>query len=405
LRGKLNHLMEHPETAAVHAGTFTVPQNVPASPPLYQAAAYRFKTLDEVEAVYDSSMPGIIYGRYGGPNGAQFADAIATLEGAELAVAAASGMAAIDAALTTNVPHGASIVATRDIYGGTFDLLKHEYGAGRANVVYVDTTNLEQTAAALEQLKPRVLYTEALTNPLVHVPNLPELAKLAHLHNALLVVDATFASPVLIQPILHGTDIVIHSVTKYIGGHGDVGAGVLAGRADLIGRAQSYLIRTGATIPHFESWLALRGLRTLALRMAQHSKNANAIAAFLAAQPDVLRVHHPSQPSHPQHDLANTLYPHGFGGMLSFDIAGGRDAVDLFLRGLKRIEMVHSLGEIGTTISYSAVSSHRNVPADVRAELGVTDGTLRISAGIEHADDIIADLKGAFAGLSSRVHA
>lgn len=396
---------EHPETAAVHAGVFIAPHNQPAAPPLFQAAAYRFADLDEVEAVYGGAKPGAIYGRYGGPNGGQFASAVATLEGAPAATGAASGMAAIDAALATTLEPGDTIVATRDIYGGTYELFEHEYNRGRARVVYVDTSDLTATEAALREYRPRVLYIEALTNPLMRVADIPALAELAHAQGALLIVDATFASPVLITPYRMGADVVVHSVTKYIGGHGDVGAGVLSASAAIVERAQAYLVRTGAMIPHFEAWLALRGLRTLALRMRQHSANAAAIAAYLRGQGAVSRVHHPSLSDHPHHALAQSLYPAGLGGMLSFDIHGGRPAVDRFLRGLHTIAIVHSLGEVGTTIGYSAAASHRAVPADVRAALGVTDGTLRLSAGIEHGDDIIADLAHAFAGLSANVHA
>ena len=389
----------HPDTLAVHAGHFVTPVNQGASPPLYQAAAYRFRDLAEVEAVYDSSVPGAIYGRYGGPNGAQFAAAIAEIECAEAAVASSNGMSAIDAVLACYVPHGGAVVATRDIYGGTYELLMHQFAAPRAHVRFVDQSNMREVEAALRETKTSILYVEALTNPLMRIADFAALSALTKRLDILFVVDATFASPVLIQPLTHGADIVIHSVTKYIGGHGDVGAGVIASTHKLIEPIQQQLIRTGATIGHFDAWLATRGLRTLGLRMQRHSENAVRVAAYLAETQNVVRVHHPSLPTHPEYRLAPTLYPHGTGGMLAFDIAGGRDAVDRFLRGLKRIEIVHSLGEVATTIGYSAVSSHRALPADVREELGVTEGTLRLSVGIEHVDDIIADLAGAFARL------
>jgi methionine-gamma-lyase len=238
----------------------------------------------------------------------------------------------------------------------------------------------------------------------MHVADLSTLVALAREAGAITVVDATFATPILVRPCSLGADLV-HSVGKYIGGHGDVGAGVLSGAAALVEPARRYLVRTGATIPHFEAWLALRGLRTLALRMARHSSNASAVAAYLTSQPRVEPVHHPSLEGHPQHELAKRLYPGGTGGIVAFDLSGGRPAVDRFLRGLRTVAIVHSLGEVATTISYPAVSSHRPLPAATRAALGVGGGTLRLSVGIEDPADIIADLAGAFAGLQEHVSA
>jgi cystathionine beta-lyase/cystathionine gamma-synthase len=390
-----------PDTAAVRSGTFSIPVNSASSPPLYQASSYEFADLDEVAAIYGGERPGRIYGRYGGPNGAYFESAIAELEGAEEAAGAASGMAAIDAALKTNLAAGEAIVATSELYGGTFALLENDYQKRGIRVAYVDQSSLDAVRAALEIERPRILYLEALTNPLMRIADLPALCALAREYGALSVVDATFASPVLIQPLAHGADLVVHSAGKYLGGHGDVGAGVLSGRAGLVEPARAALIRSGATIPHFEAWLALRGVRTLALRMARHSMNAVAVAAALAADRAVKAVHHPSRPEHPQHALAERLYPRGTGGIVAFDLRGGAEAVDRFLRGLRTIPIVHSLGEVATTISYPAVSSHRALPPEVRRRIGVGEGTLRISVGIEDQADLVAEIEGALAGLSA----
>jgi cystathionine beta-lyase/cystathionine gamma-synthase len=394
-----------PATAAVHAGRLELPLNPASSPPLFQASSYEFADLDDVEAIYAGTRSGRIYGRYGGPNGSAFESAVATLEGAEDAVGAAAGMSAIDASLQTSVAPGGTILATREIYGGTFALLENDYRNSGFRVVYVDQSNLAAVEAALVRESPAVLYVEALTNPLVGVADLPSLAALAARFGTALIVDATFASPALVRPLALGADLVVHSVGKYLGGHGDVGAGVVAGSRERIAAVRGYLVRRGATIPHFEAWLALRGLRTLALRMERHSANARAVAAFLARQQPVARVHHPSLPRHPQHDLAERLYPRGTGGIVAFDLAGGAPAVDAFLRGLRMIAIVHSLGEVATTIAYPAVSSHRPLPADVRRSLGVGDGTLRISVGIEAPEDILADLVRAFAGLAAGTQA
>jgi cystathionine gamma-synthase len=398
----------HIDTAAVHAGALAVPQNRASSPPLFQASSYEFEDLDEVEAIYGGTRAGAIYGRYGGPNARGFESALAELEGAEAAVGAAAGMSAIDATLAPNLEPGDAVLATRDVYGGTYVLLEKNYRNRGYRVSYVDQHDHAAVAAALERERPRILYVEALTNPLLGVADIPALATLAHGAEALLVVDATFATPVCVRPLELGADLVVHSVGKYLAGHGDVGAGVLAGRDDLVREGRAYLVRSGATMPHFEAWLALRGLRTLALRMERHATNAAAVAAFLAAAPGVGFVYHPSLAGHPQHELAARLYPHGTGGIVAFDLAGGYPAVTRFLSGLQTIAIVHSLGEVATTISYPAAASHRPFSTEERRALGIGEGTLRLSIGIEHRDDILADLARGCAsagGLAQRVRA
>jgi len=395
----------HIETAAVRAGALAIPVNGASSPPLFQASSYEFDDLDDVEAIYSGGRPGRIYGRYGGPNGAQFEAAMAELEGAEDAVGSAAGMSAIGAAVGVCTSRSGTILATREIYGGTYDLFENDFKQRGFSVEYVDQADLEAVRLALERLAPKVLYLEALTNPLVRVADLPALAALGRAAGAKVIVDATFASPALIRPLDYGVDLVVHSVGKYLGGHADVGAGILAGSGELVALARASLVRSGASIPHFEAWLALRGLRTLALRMERHSENARAIAARLGTAAGVARVHHPSLAGHPEYDLARRLYPRGTGGILAFDLAGDASEVDRFLRGLQMISIVHSLGEVQTTISYPAVSSHRALPPETRRAFGISESTLRLSVGIEHADDIAADLQQALAGLGQRVRA
>jgi cystathionine beta-lyase/cystathionine gamma-synthase len=387
----------HVDTAAVHAGAFHLPANRSSSPPLFAASSYVFRDLEEMEAIYGGRQSGAIYGRYGGPNGMQLAAAVAELEGAEAAVATASGMAAIDAAWGPILAVGDRIVASTELYGGSYALLENDYRDRGVDVVFVPQGNLEALRRAVAERAPRIVHVETLTNPLVHVTDLEAVADIAHRAGALCTVDATFTTPVLGRPLAHGADLVVHSVGKYIGGHADVGCGVVAGRRDLIAAAEHWVIRRGAPASHFDAWLALRGLRTLALRMVRHSENAVAVAAALDRRPEVAAVHHPSLPSHPQHELARRLYPRGAGGMLAFDLRGGGPAVERFLRSLRRIQIVHSLGEIATTISHSVRSSHRMLSREQREALGVGEGTLRLSCGIEDARDIIADLENALA--------
>ncbi len=393
------------DTLAVHAGTFPLIANTPSSPALYQASSYEFDDLNEVEAIYAGSRPGAIYGRYGGPNGLHFESAIAELENAEVAVGAASGMAAINAALASTLASGMPVICATGLYGGTTSLLENDFQQHGHETVSVEISDTDAVHSALARSGSTVLYVEALSNPLVRVADIPTLSEIAHSHGARLLVDATFASPALARPLNMGADIVIHSVGKYLAGHGDVGAGVCAGRRELMDPLRAWLVRNGATIPHFEAWLALRGLRTLGLRMARHAENARRVAEFLVHSPAVAKVHHPSLAGHPEHALAERLYPAGTGGIVAFDLYGGRPEVAAVLERLRTIAIVHSLGEVASTISYSAVSSHRPLSPERRAALGVTDATLRLSCGIEDAHDIIADLEQAFAGLSARIPA
>ena len=278
----------HIETAAVRAGAFAVPVNAASSPPLFQASSYEFDDLEDVGAIYSGDRPGRIYGRYGGPNGAQFEAAIAELEGAEAAVGSAAGMSAIAAAVGVCAGRTGPILATREIYGGTYDLFENDFKQRGFSIEYVDQADLGAVRSALERLEPRVLYLEALTNPLVRVADLPALAALGHAAGAKVVVDATFASPALIRPLDHGVDLVVHSVGKYLGGHADVGAGILAGSAELVGLARATLVRGGATIPHFEAWLALRGFRqTLARSRPRSAKPPALRACTIPRSPDI----------------------------------------------------------------------------------------------------------------------
>ncbi len=372
---------------------------------MYAASSYVFRDLDEMEAIYAGEQKGAIYGRYGGPNAEQFAQAIAELEHAEAAVATASGVAAIDAAWGPLVRAGDRIVASAELYGGTYDLLEKDYRQRGVEVDFVPQGDLEALKTALAARPTRIVHVETLTNPLIKVTDLEAVTRLAHAAEAICTVDATFTTPILGRPIELGADLVLHSVGKYIGGHADVGCGVLSGRRDLIAPAQAWVVRRGAPISHFDAWLALRGLRTLALRMARHSENAQAVAAFLARHDAIAAVYHPSLPTHPQHELAQRLYPRGTGGMLTFDVRGGKQMVDAFLRALRRVQIVHSLGEVATTISYSVRSSHRMLSEQQRNELGVSESTLRLSCGIEDARDITNDLEKALAeaGSAARV--
>lgn len=384
------------DALCVHAGeTPTGLATPPVAPPLYAASAFHTPRLADLEAALSGEdEQRFLYARLGHPNARAFADAVAALEGAEAGVAAASGMAAIAAALRATLTRGDRVVTTGALYGNThklLDLLAEERGV-----------RVEHRAPADEGPLPadtRLLFTEAIANPSLLVPDLPSLAERARDVGAALYVDATFATPILCRPLHLGADLVLHSATKYLGGHGDLMLGVAAGRKETIEGLRAGLALQGAQASPFAAWLALRGLRTLHLRMPRHAANARAAAAWLAARPEVARVWHPSLPDHPSHAVARRLLPAGEGGIVTFTLPGGLPDVERFLSGLRRIRLVASLADVSSTVSVPVTSSHRDLAPERRAEMGIEDGTIRLSCGLEAAEDIVADLARGLAAL------
>ncbi len=392
-------------TQAVHAGERGPrPDFTPVSTPIYPSVGYLYDDLDDLDAVFAGTRAGYVYPRYGSPTVSAFERAVAALEGAEDAVAFASGMAALYAALLgAGVQAGTAVVAAADLYGATYALLDRVCTASGVGVHFVDVTNLAQVEQAVVEARPVALLCEIISNPLLKVADVPTLAKVAHAAGAALIVDNTFATPYLFCPLAHGADYVVHSATKYLGGHGDVLAGVVACSArrghDL--RERQKLL--GANLGPQEAWLALRGLKTLPLRMRQHCANAQAVAEWLTEQPAVARVHYPGLPTHPQHELAARLFAgRGFGGMLSFDLRdAGQAEVFRFMEALELVLPATTLGDVYSLTLYPAHSSHRYVAPQVRAALGIGDGLVRLSVGIEEAGDIIADLAQALGAIQA----
>ena len=383
-------------TQAVHAGERGPrPDFDPVSTPIYPSVGYLYDEMDDLDGVFSGQREGYVYLRYGSPTVAAFEQAVAILEGAEDAVAFASGMAAIHVALLgAGLRSGAAVVSAANVYGATYALLDKVFVAQGVRVRFVDITDLGQVAAAVAAERPTALLCEVVSNPLLKVADVPALAEIAHAAGAALLVDNTFASPYLFRPLEHGADYVLHSATKYLGGHGDLMAGVVACSAargrDL--REQQKLL--GANLGPQEAWLALRGLKTLPLRMRQHCANAQAVAEWLAGHPAISRVNYPGLPDHPQHDLAARLFGgRGFGGMVSFDLRGATQVqVFKFMEALELILPATTLGDVYSLTLYPAHSSHRYVTPEVRAALGIGDGLVRLSVGIEDPADIIADL-------------
>lgn len=369
-------------------------------PPLVHSVAFDYASAAEQDAVFASERPGYVYGRYGTPTTAALETALAELEGTEAAVAFVSGMSAIHAYVTgCALRDGGRVVAQEDVYGqvrALFERLGREQGA---DITFVDPTDHAAVARALDGAPTRVLYVEAIANPLLRVTDIAALAKLAHDRGAALAVDATFASPVLARPRELGADVVIHSLTKYLNGHGDAMGGVVAGSADVAREMRDRAILDGAYLPPHEAWLILRGLRTVALRVRRQSETALAVAQHLEKHPQVARVHYPGLPSHPQHDLATRQFGGLYGGTVSFVLrADTREAAFRFLDSLELIASATTLGDLYSEVLYPAISSHRRIAPEERQRLGITDGFVRLSCGIEDAEDLIADLDRALEG-------
>ncbi len=338
------------QTRAVHAGERTpAPDYTPVATPIWPAVGYLYESMNDIDAVFAGSKQGYVYLRYASPTVSAFEAAVASLEGAEAAQAYSSGMAAIHASLlAAGVKAGTSVVAALDLYGATFTLLRSLFASLGASVRMVDVSNLEEVKAALKETSPVVLLAETISNPLLKVADVPALADLAHGHGAALLVDNTFASPYLFNPLKQGADYAIHSATKYLSGHGDVLAGVVATSAENKNKLYELNKLIGGVLGPFEAWLALRGLKTLPLRVAQQCRNAEKIAEWLHSHPRISKVNYPGLPDHQQHDLAERLFEgKGNGGVLSFEIKDAdKTTVFRFMESLNVCLPATTLGDI-----------------------------------------------------------
>jgi cystathionine beta-lyase/cystathionine gamma-synthase len=390
-------------TRAVHAGERVPrPDFTPVATPIHPTVGYLYDSIDDLDAVFATTREGYVYPRYGSPTVAAFEAAVADLEGGGAAQAFASGMGAIHASLlAAGVRAGARVVAAPDLYGATYTLLNRLFAELGATVRFVDVSDPTAVEMALAEARPVALLVETISNPLLKVADLPVLADLAHRYDAQMLVDSTFASPYLCNPLAYGADYVIHSVTKYIGGHGDVMAGVVVTSAE--NRRQLFELNklVGGVLGPFDAWLALRGVKTLPLRVRQQCDNAARVAQWLSGHPKIARLNYPGLASHPQHELTRRLMKgRGFGGMLSFEIADAdQKTIFRFMEALELCLPATTLGDVYTLVLYPAMSSHRSLSMEERARVGIGDGLVRLSAGIEDADDIIADLDQALAAV------
>ena len=387
----------NPATQAVWAGEERYLLDRATQVPVVHSVAFGYEDIEEWQSVALGEEPGHIYGRNTNPTVAVFEEKLRILEDAEAATSAATGMAAISNSLHALLAPGKRVVSVKDTYGGTSEIFTSFLPAFDVDVALVDTTDFDaieaEVAAGCD-----VLYLETPTNPTLKILDLERLTEAGHAAGALVMVDNTFATPINQRPLALGADLVLHSATKYLGGHADALGGVVAGRADLVQQIYHYREINGATLDPMAAYLLLRGMKTLPLRIERQTANAAAVAEYLEGHDRVERVNYPGLASHPQHELAARQMS-GFGGMLSFAVDGGLEAVKRFLPGLRLAHRAANLGSVETTVGPPATTSHVEVSAEGRAALGIPEGLVRYSAGIEHVDDLLADLDAALAIL------
>jgi cystathionine beta-lyase/cystathionine gamma-synthase len=364
----------------------------PLVTPIYQSSVYTLPDLDALDAIMNDGEPGFIYARDAHPNAKQLGQLLAQAESAAWGVVTGSGMAAISAIVLATVQQGQRILASNRLYGRTAQLFDKELSRYGVATDFVDCNDLAAVEAALQK-KTRLVFVETMSNPLVRVVDLAALAKLAHAHGALFVVDNTFATPVLARPMETGADFVMESLTKMIAGHSDVTLGAVVGNdADMLPGINTTVSIWGLASNPFDCWLAERGLATLDLRMRAASANAAALADWLAAQGGITCVWYPARHDHPDHELAPRVLAGGFGHMLCFELAGGRDAVNRFMHAAPGIPFSPSLGHSTTTVSHPATTSHRYTSPAEKKRQGITDGLVRVSVGVEPLERIQAEM-------------
>jgi cystathionine gamma-lyase/cystathionine beta-lyase/cystathionine gamma-lyase/homocysteine desulfhydrase len=375
-------------TDAIHVGQEPDPATGAIIVPIYQTSTYVQEELGKNK--------GYEYARTSNPTRSALERNLACLEGGRYAYAFASGMAAINA-LMTLMKSGDHVLASHNLYGGSFRLFERVLKDFGLTFSYANTSRLEEVESAIRP-NTRVLYVETPTNPVMEITDIAAAAALAHNRGLLLAVDNTFMSPYFQRPLELGADLVLHSTTKYLNGHSDgVGGAIILNDAALAGRLKFLQNAAGAILGPFDSWLVLRGVKTLAVRMRQHDANGQAIAQFLAAHPKVRKVYYPGLATHPQHELARRQMK-GFGGMIAFE-TGSVENAKAVLRTVRLCSLAESLGGVETLISHPATMTHASVPPEDRQRLGITDGLVRISVGIEDVDDLIADLDHSLAQI------
>jgi len=382
--------VKHFETLAVRAGQVRT-QEGEQSEPIFPTSSFTFDSAAEAAARFSGDSPGNIYSRFTNPTVRTFEQRLAALEGGESCVATASGMAAILSACMALLQAGDHVVCSRSVFGTTIVLFNTYFTKFGVEVDYVDLDDLSAWEAAVKP-NTRLFFLETPSNPLTQLVDIQALAEVAHGHEVLLVVDNCFCTPALQQPLSLGADLVVHSATKYLDGQGRCIGGAVVGDSERVGKEVYGFLRTaGPTMSPFNAWVFLKGLETLSLRMRAHSENALALAQWLEAHPQVERVHYPGLASHPQHALAKRQQ-RGFGGLLSFELKGGKDDAWQVVDATRIVSITANLGDTKTTVTHPATTTHGRLTPEQRQAAGISDGLIRISVGPEHIDDLKADL-------------
>ncbi len=384
------------DTLAVRAGQHRSPEGE-HSEAIYPTSSYVFRTAADAAARFAGEVPGNVYSRYTNPTVRAFEERIAALEGAEQAVATSSGMSAILAMVMSLCSAGDHVLVSRSVFGSTISLFEKYLKRFGVQVDYVPLADLQAWADACKP-NTKLLFVESPSNPLAELVDIAALADIAHAKGALLAVDNCFCTPALQQPLKLGADIVMHSATKYIDGQGRSMGGVVAGRAELMKELVGFLRTAGPTLSPFNAWIFLKGLETLRIRMQAHCASAQQLAEWLEQQPGVEHVYYAGLPSHPQHELARRQQS-AFGAVVSFEVAGGKEAAWRFIDATRVISITTNLGDTKTTIAHPATTSHGRLSPAERASAGIRDNLIRVAVGLEDIADLQADLARGLAAL------
>ncbi len=364
----------------------------PETPPIYLTTAFNVQDLDDLEAVYE--VKGYTYNRTRNPNRKTLAELVTYLENGEDSIIFSSGMGAISTAILALLNTGDHILADDTLFSETFIFVTQTLPKYGIETTLVDFTNPDAVRKAVKP-NTRILYTETVSNPMITVVDIGTVAEIAHANDALLIVDNTFTTSRVIRPLEKGADISINSLTKFANGHGDAVAGSLSGGRELVKKIYDLQVLLGSTIDGFTAWLVQRGIRTMDLRVQKQLDNANKLAQALEDDPRVIKVHHPSITTHPQHELAKEIFENGYCGMLSFEMPDDREKINTFIRRLNSAHYAMTLGGYRTSLSHPVSSSHHGLSEAERQSMGITFGLMRVSVGIEDPDDLIADFRQA----------
>lgn len=381
-------------TKAIHGGHKKDPVSGALTTPIYQTSTFVFDSAEQGGRRFALEEDGFIYSRLGNPTNAQLEEKMALLENGEACMSTGSGIGAITSALWTALKAGDHVVASKTLYGCTYAMLNHGISRYGVEVTFVDATNLDEVKGAMKE-NTKVVYLETPANPDLKLVDIEAISKIAHtVEGCMVFVDNTFCTPYLQRPLELGADVVVHSATKYLNGHGDVIAGFVVGKKDFITQVRLFGVKdmTGSVLSPFDAYLILRGMKTLQIRMDRHTKNAIEVAKFLESHPNVETVSYPGLESFPQYELAKKQMDMP-GGMIAFEVKGGLEGGKKLLNSLELCTLAVSLGDCETLIQHPASMTHSPYTPEERAEAGISEGLIRISVGLEDAEDIIADLK------------